>query len=106
MAQEQKNWQKRLEELEKEVNQTFETTPLRLENTQSTLEKAFSRLQAWYQPLPTPVKAIVAVGGVLVALSLFNTVLKLVTSLVSLGILVLVGYGVYKFVVKSNAEES
>ncbi|MGK7932576.1 MAG: hypothetical protein AB4041_14235 [Microcystaceae cyanobacterium] len=106
MAQEQQNWQKRLEELEKEVNQTLETTPIRLENTQSTLAKGFSRLQAWYQALPTPAKVIVAVGGGLVALSLFNTVLKLVTSLVSLGILALICYGLYKFVIKSDSKEN
>jgi hypothetical protein len=106
MTQEQPNWQKKLEELEKEVNQTLETTPIRLENTQNTLEKAFYQLQAWYQALPTPAKLIVAVGGILVAFSLLNTVLKLVASLISLAILALICYGLYKFLIKtpSNPE--
>ncbi len=105
MTQDQPNWQKRLEELEKEVNQTLETTPIRLENTQSTLEKAFSRLQTWYKGLPTAAKVIVAVGGGLVALSLLNSVLRLVTSLISLAILALICYGLYKFVTKSDSSE-
>ncbi len=105
MSDEQKQWQQRLEELEKEVNDTFETTPIRLKNASQTLETTVNRFRLWYQGLSTPIKAIVVIGGILVIFSLLNMVLKLVASLISLGILAIIFYGLYKFVISPQKSD-
>jgi hypothetical protein len=87
------DWERRFQELEVEID----PEPDPQESPSQSLEKSMNQIKNWYNSLPTPGKAGVAVGGVLVAFSLLNTVLKLVTSLVTVAILVVILYGVYKF---------
>lgn len=98
----QPNWQHRLEQLEREINQKVEESPY---IPTQKLENVFTRLQVWYQTLPTPAKVAVAIGGVFLVLSLLNTVLKLVTSLISLAILAVILYGVYRLVMTPKSSE-
>jgi hypothetical protein len=87
------DWERRFQELEVEVDPEPESQP----PVSESLEKGIDQLKTWYGGLPTPGKAGVAVGGALLAFSLLNTVLKLVTSLLSIVVLVVVLYGAYKF---------
>ncbi len=77
-------------------------------DTQSLSEKAFQLLQnfqKWYGKLPGVAKIAVAIGVIFFSLSLLTKVLHLVTSLISVSILALVLYGLYRFFLKSNPSQ-
>lgn len=102
MDKNQQEWERRLQELEVEVNPP---EPEQSPNLSQQLEKTLNQLRDWYNSLSTPAKAAVTLVGVLVAFSLLNSVLKLVTSLLSTVILALVLYGLYRFLMASNSNQ-
>ena len=103
------NWEEKLEQkfkdLEAEIN--GKTTPVRPFNpNEDSSNGIFTRAANWYQGLENPAKVGVAVVGVIVGLSILNGILKLVTSLIVVGILGFILYGLYRALIqnKSNSE--
>ncbi|ACB51746.1 conserved hypothetical protein [Crocosphaera subtropica ATCC 51142] len=103
------NWEQKLEQkfkdLEAEINN--QTTPVRPFNpNEENSNGILTRVATWYQGLETPAKVGVAVVGVIVGLSILNGILKLVTSLIVVGILGVVLYGLYRALIqnKSNSK--
>ena len=69
-------------------------------------EKASQWLQVfkqWYEKLPGAAKIAVAIGMIFFSLSLLTKVLHLVASIISVTILGIVLYGLYRFFLKSDA---
>ncbi|EAZ94171.1 hypothetical protein [Crocosphaera chwakensis] len=101
------NWEEKLEQkfkdLETEINN--QTTPVRPFNpNEENSNGILTRVAAWYQGLETPAKVGVAVVGVIVGLSILNSILKLVTSLIVVGILGIVLYGLYRALIQNKSE--
>jgi hypothetical protein len=102
--QDNPNWQRKLEELEVEIN----ATPISEGNTnptppyQSKLTEVLTMVTQWFNQLPSLGKIIVAVAGVMMTLSLLSTVLKLVTALISLSILGVFLYITYRLLIASR----
>ncbi len=61
--------------------------------------------KTWFQELPPQGKLAVGMGGVIVGLSLLNTFLRLVSSLFSIGFLVLGIYLFYRFFIAPKTRE-
>ncbi|MGB3695345.1 MAG: hypothetical protein WA865_22370 [Spirulinaceae cyanobacterium] len=105
--------EQRFKELEREVNQTSSTSGNKSTEVESSLprhdefslEQTFERLQTWFQGLPTIAKVAVAVVAAMIGFSLLNTVLKVVTSLLSLAIMGVVLYLLYKFFLAPRSSE-
>lgn len=95
------DWERRFQELEVEIDPEPEPQP----SSSESLEKGINKLKIWYNDLPTPGKAAIAVAGVLVAFSILNSVLKLVTSLLSVAVLVVILYGAYKFLIAPSPRD-
>jgi len=100
---ENKSTERRLEELELELEKNERATKKDLnpqQSSSSSLENLFKTVLGWFESLPSSGKIAVAVVGVIVGFSVLNSFLKLVASLLTIAILALILYGVYKFVVK------
>ncbi|MGC1244703.1 MAG: hypothetical protein WA865_00670 [Spirulinaceae cyanobacterium] len=105
--------EQRFQELEREVNQTSSTSNNNstevessvARNNEFSLEQTFERLQVWFQQLPPIAKVAVAVVAAMVGFSLLNTVLRVVTSLLSLIIMGVVLYLLYKFFLAPRSSE-
>ncbi|MDJ0730793.1 MAG: hypothetical protein QNJ33_12445 [Crocosphaera sp.] len=100
------NWEEKLEQkfkdLEAEINS--QTTPVRPFNpNEKNSNGVFTRVATWYQGLATPGKVGVAVVGVIVGLSILNGILKLVTSLIVVGILGVILYGLYRALIENKS---
>ncbi|MEA5535154.1 hypothetical protein [Crocosphaera sp. XPORK-15E] len=94
------DWEKRLKDLEAEIN--AETSPVRPFNPNEEAEGIFTRAATWYQGLATPTKVGVTIVGVIVGLSILNSILKLVTSVIVLGIAGIIIYGLYRALIKDK----
>ena len=71
-------------------------------------EKFSQALQAfrqWYERLPGAAKIAVAIGIIFFSLSLLTKVLHLVASIISVTILGIILYGLYRFFLKSNSSQ-
>ena len=92
--------------VEVEVNPdlNFATDTLPLSEKVSQWVQIF---QQWYEKLPSAAKIAVAIGIVFFSLSLLTKVLHLVASIISVTILGIILYGLYRFFLKpSSSSES
>jgi hypothetical protein len=104
---EQQNQQKRIEEIEAEIEHEFSAQETNTESTPVTSTSWGSMLapiQEWFQSLPTIGKAIVAFGSVMLGLSLLKTVFNLVSALISLTVVGVIIYLIYKFFIQSKSK--
>jgi len=99
---ENKNTERRLEELELELERDRQSTKPKLTESESSpsVQNFFNFILGWFENLPSSGKIAVAVVGIVVSFSLLSSFLKIVTSLLTIAILSLILYGVYKFVIK------
>ncbi len=104
-SQNKPDWERRFQELETEVNQESNDSSVRSMNVSDYLESTVSRLKAWFEGLPNIGRVAVAIMAALVVLSLLNTVLKLVASLISIAILGVVLYLLYRFFLNPRSPE-
>jgi hypothetical protein len=111
--QENRDYQRKLQELETELNKD---RPLKSVETQPgqlfpgifkkyQLESVFNQLTNWFNSLPTAGKVAVVLIGASVGLSLLRSVLQLVGALISLAILGGILYLVYKFVITPQSSK-
>lgn len=88
--------------VEVEVNPDFnfatDTLPL-----SEKVSQALQTFQRWYEKLPGAAKIAVAIGMIFFSLSLLTKVLHLVASIISVAILGIVLYGLYRFFLKPNS---
>jgi len=100
------DWQRRLEELENEINdnksdyhrETTETVRPHVEIDHSqSVARWLNSAKDWFNNLSSEGRVAVGVVGVLVSFSILNTFLRLISSLVSIGILAGLLYFGYKF---------
>ncbi|WP_013324745.1 hypothetical protein [Gloeothece verrucosa] len=91
--QNNQDWERRFQELEAEIN----SEPEQPTNLPKQFEKTFTQLKQWFNKLSTPAQVVVGIVGVVLVFSVVNSVLKLVASLLSITILAVVLYGLYKF---------
>ncbi|MDJ0574952.1 MAG: hypothetical protein QNJ65_07270 [Xenococcaceae cyanobacterium MO_234.B1] len=93
--------QQRLEELEAQVYQTTkETTPPYAETESSFLQKITNGMNVfrnWFNKLPQAGKLIVGIVVVLMGFSILNLFVRLIANLITLAILSLILYGLYKY---------
>jgi len=99
---ENQNTERRLEELELELERDRESTNPNLTNQESSpsLQNLFQFILGWFENLPSSGKIAIAVVGIIVSFSLLSSFLKIVSSLLTIAILSLILYGVYKTVIK------
>lgn len=114
------NWQRRLQELDAEVNRPSSTpNPLPTEPTQPlsthpetveavppSMEMVVKRFIVWFNGLPSAARVVVLLGGVVVGFIALKTVFQLVVSVVSLVILAGMLYAVYNVFMKSQSSKS
>ncbi|PZV23624.1 MAG: hypothetical protein DCF12_18670 [Snowella sp.] len=88
--------------VEVEVNPdlNFATDALPLSEKVSQWLQVFKQ---WYGKLPGAAKIAVAIGVIFFSLSLLTKVLHLVASIISVTILAIILYGLYRFFLKSDA---
>ena len=95
------NVQQRLEELEAQVYQTTkEATPPYAETESSFLQKITNGINVfrdWFNKLPQAGKVVVGIVVVLMSFSILNLFVRLLASLITLAILSLILYGLYKY---------
>lgn len=104
---ENKDWQQRLDELEREMGteSQSEGEPTSPSSSLSTdVERWTSQIRQWFGGLPSLGKVAVAGVAVVLAFSALNAFLKLVASLISLGGLAIVVYVAYKFFIASDEQ--
>jgi hypothetical protein len=105
--QENRDYERRLQELEAELNKDKPLSsgeipfrqPLERYINRSQIESIRNRVVNWFDILPKPAKVAVVAIAAMVGVSLFLSVLRLVASLISLAILGVILYLVYKFFV-------
>jgi len=105
--QENRDYERRLQELEAELNKDKPLSsgeipfrqPLERYINRSQIESIRNRVVNWFNILPNLGKVAVVAIAAIVGVSLFLNVLRLVASLISLAILGVILYLVYKFFV-------
>jgi hypothetical protein len=105
--QENRDYERRLQELEAELNKDKPLSsveipfwqPLERYMNRSQIESIRNRVVNWFNILPKPGKVAVVAIAAIVGVSLFLSLLRLVASLISLAILGVILYLVYKFFV-------
>ena len=105
-TQNQVDVQQKLKELEAQVYQTTkETTPSDTETQFSFTEQingAIKTLRNWFDNLPQVGKLIVGIGAIMMGFSVLNLFLHLITNLISVAILGLILYGLYKYLFSNS----
>lgn len=112
-SQNQQDWQKRLQELEVEVQQTpnrqsqnqTSNTPTHNE-TSIEWQAKWQQITTWFSNLPTIAKAIVAIVTLSVSFSLLKMVFQLVSALIGMAFIGAVLYGVYRFAIAPQSSKS
>jgi hypothetical protein len=108
------DWEKKLKELEAEINQTStstsekQTEPVKPHVEIANAEQITNWLNSardWFNNLPSVGRVAVGVGGALVGISVLSTFIKLVSSLVSVAIVGGLIYVAYKFFIGSAQEK-
>lgn len=105
--QENRDYDRQLQELEAQIEKdralnSVDTTPgqpLTRDASDSQLQSVLKQVASWFNRLPTPGKVAVVIVAAIVGFSVLRSVFQLVASLISLAILGVVLYLVYKFFV-------
>jgi hypothetical protein len=113
-----RDWQRRLEEIEQEINQSSsdssdssvnQTEPMKSANSielPPQIQAWLDQIKQWFNVLPPVGKLAVAGVGAFAALTLLSTVLKIVSSLVSIAVMSVVLYLAYRFFIASSSKDS
>ena len=105
-TQQQVDFQQKLQDLEAQVYQTTkETTPPDAETQSPFVEQigaGIKTLRNWFDNLPQVGKLIVGIGSIFVGFSVLNLFLHVITNLISVAILSLILYGLYKYLFSNS----
>lgn len=97
------DWEQRFKDLETEINQESELFPVQPFNPNENPKSFLVRLKQGYDNLATPAKVNLAIVAVIVALSLLNSILRLLSSIIMLGILGTILFALYKTLLKNQS---
>lgn len=113
MNSQNQDWQKRLQELEIEVQQTpnqqsQNQVPNTATNSETSIEwqAKWQQITTWFSNLPTIAKVIVAIVTLSVSFSLLKMVFQLVSALIGMAFIGAVLYGVYRFAIAPQSSKS
>lgn len=106
-AQNDRDLQQKLEELEAQVYQTTQeqSTPPYTETEfgfSSQISNGISAIRNWFNQLPQAGKLLVGIVGVIVGFSVLNLFVSLITKLITLAIFSLILYGLYKYLFSAS----
>jgi hypothetical protein len=87
-------------EVNPEMNFATEVQPL-----SEKVSQALRTFRQWYEKLPGAAKIAVAIGAIFLSFSLLMKVLHLVASLISVTILAVILYGLYRVFLKPNSSQ-
>ncbi len=108
-AQQEVDVQQKLKELEAQVYQTTkETTSPETETESRFMEQITGGIQTlrnWFDNLPQVGKLIVGIGTIMMGFSVLNLFLHVITNLISVAILSLILYGLYKYLFSNSQTE-
>lgn len=104
-SQENQDWERKLKELETQVNPETSSSTVDQSNSAKQLETTLISLQERFNALPSSAKAIVGIVALLLGFSLLGSVLRLITSLISTVILGVVLFLLYQFLKTSRSTE-
>lgn len=110
--QPEEDWQRRLQQIEAEINSTsvdFEEPREKNQKSPSTslnVKPRLGQLQLWFKNLNTPAKLIVVGVGLVLGFAMLQAVAKLVASLISVALLALLVYLGYKFFVSGSLDKN
>ena len=96
-------WEQRLKDLEAEISQESELSSVRPFKTNENPKRILVSLKQWCNNLATPIKVILAIVAIIATLSLLNSILRLVTSVIILGILGSILFALYKVLFKNKS---
>jgi hypothetical protein len=120
MPKDEAYWKRKLEELEidmssKSTQKSAMPNPAPSSNRDPevpqspqspSLEGIYQQSRAWFDTLPTPGKGAVVLGGSILALSVVRTLVQVVTFSLSFGLFLVLAYGAYRFLYKTNSDDS
>jgi hypothetical protein len=100
---EPQDWQRRFQDLKMKTERTPVDSPFdRLEIEppsfgSETFGRSYQQSIAWFNSIPSSAKLVAIAGGGLLGLTLIKTVFQLITSLLTLSVLGIILYLVYRF---------
>lgn len=115
-SQENRDWERKLQELESQldskplqssVNPT-QPQPLVVEHEtddENQMGEIWLQVRNWFDRLPSAGKIAVVAIAAIIGLSLLRTVFQLVASLITLAVLAVVLYFIYKFFIASQSSQ-
>lgn len=94
---EKDNLQRRLEDLEAEINRVPPQVSVHPPASFSEQTNSLAGLKQWLDRLPPAARIVLFAIAIVLAFFLLNLVLRLVASLLTVAVLAIILYGVYKF---------
>lgn len=107
------DWQQRFQELQQEIDQQSvgSVEPLKEIDVDATgyglnaLQHSYQQFIAWFDRIPASAKLLTMAAGGLLSLTLIKTVFQLITSLITLSILGVILYVVYRIWIAPQQEK-
>ena len=101
-----RNWQRKIEEIETELNSDDSKTEtvrpqIEIENSPS-LKGWLDTAKRWFDRLPLVGKVLVGISGVMLGVSALNTLLTIISSLISIAILGFILYLGYRYFISPS----
>ncbi len=101
-----RNWQRKIEQIETELHteevKTETVRPHREIDITNQIEGWLNSAKIWFDRLPQSGKLAVGIAGVMMGFSVLNSLLHLISSLVSIAILGLILYLGYRYLITSK----
>jgi hypothetical protein len=105
-SSENQNWQRKIEQIETEIYtediKTEPVRPYRNIDRAKQIEGWLNSAKIWFDELPQTGKLFVGVAGVMVGFSVLNSLLHLISNLVSIAILGFLLYVGYRYLARNR----
>jgi purine-cytosine permease-like protein len=105
-SSENQNWQRKIEQIETEIyTEDVKTEPVRPHRNidrAKQIESWLNYAKTWFGELPQTGKLVVGVAGVMVGFSVLNSLLHLISTLVSIAILGFLLYVGYRYLARNK----
>ena len=105
------DWQRRLRDLNINIGSNADSEPLNEIDVDAVgsgldaIKQSYQQFITWFNDIPASGKLLAIAAGGLLSLTLIKTVFQLVTSLITLSILGMILYLVYRFWVSPKSSE-
>ncbi|WP_267382930.1 hypothetical protein [Cyanobacterium sp. uoEpiScrs1] len=96
-------WKQRLKDLEAEINQKSEQSPVQPFKTNKIYKGLLVRFVKAYNNLSVTTKIVLAIVVIIATLSLLNSILRLVMSVIMIGIFGVILFALYKILFKNKS---